>query len=422
MRDRSGTILYVGKARDLSKRVSSYFLDRSDHSAKISALVSSINHVDYLPAASEREALIIERRLINRLQPHFNTMWKDDKSYPYVKITMHEDFPRIFMTRKISRDGARYFGPYPQVHSIRKLLRFIWKHQMFPLRPCRYEFTEQNSLPLEKAKHCLYYHTKECPAPCVGRISKPDYQKIAKDTALFFKGNYKPLIETWQKEMKAASAEQNYERAALLRDNLTALDHMGERVTVREIDLSDVDVTDRVDRSRAITDLQKALGLKKPPVRIECFDISHFQGTETVASMVSFDRGQPDKTNYRKFKIKTVQGIDDFASMAEVVGRRYRRLLAEKKSLPDLILIDGGKGQLSYAENALHKALGRFAPAIASLAKDQEELFLPGQPISIRLPKDAPALHLVQHVRDEAHRFAITFHRQRRAKRFIGHS
>jgi len=430
MKDRSGHILYVGKARNLAKRVGSYFAHRSGHTAKIAALVASIHHVDYLPAESEREALILEQGLIRRLQPYYNAMWKDDKSYPYLKLTMGEDFPRLYLTRKVVKDGSKYFGPYPNVTPIRRLLRYLWKQHMFPLRPCRYEFSEKDPLPLAKAKQCLYYHTKECPAPCVARVSKNDYRQIAKDAELFLRGRFKPLLKTWRHEMKEASAAQNYERAGQLRDNLEALEHMSERVTVRKIDLADV--TDRVDRSRAITDLQKALDLKRPPVRIECFDISHFQGTETVASMVAFERGEPKKEDYRKFKIKTVQGIDDFASMAEVVGRRYRRLLAEKKPLPDLVLIDGGKGQLSAAVNAIVSAwkpssgLGpdegkRIALpfCIAALAKREEELFLPDREQAILLPKDSPALHLVQYVRDEAHRFAITFHRQRRTKKFL---
>ena len=418
MRDKTGQILYVGKAQDLAKRVSSYFMNRAGHTAKVAALVASIHHVDYLPAQSEREALIMERSLIRQLQPHFNTMWRDDKSYPYVKLTWKEDFPRIFMTRRVARDGSKYFGPYPNVTLVRRLLHYLWKQHMFPLRPCRYEFSEKEPLPLATAKQCLYYHTKECPAPCVGRISKPDYRQIAKDAELFFRGKYKPLLAAWEKEMKEASAVQNYERAAQLRDNLAALAHMDEPVTVLQIELSDV-VT-RVDRSRAITDLQKNLSLPRPPLRIECFDISHFQGLETVASMVAFERGEPKKSDYRKFKIKTVEGIDDFASMGEVVGRRYRRLRDEKKPLPDLVLIDGGKGQLAAAQAAIRKVLeSTRIPPMVALAKREEELYLPGREDSVRLPTDSPALLLVQRVRDEAHRFAITFHRQRRAKRFL---
>ncbi len=418
MRDKSGHILYVGKARDLAKRVASYFGNRAGHTAKTAALVASIHHVDYLPAESEREALIMERSLIRQMQPHFNTMWRDDKSYPYVKLTWNEDYPRLFMTRKIVRDGSKYFGPYPNVHLVQRLLRYLWKQHMFPLRPCRYEFSEKDPLPLVKAKQCLYYHTKECPAPCVNRISKDDYRQIAKEAELFFKGNYKPLFASWEKEMKEASAHQNYERAGQLRDNLAALEHMGERVTFRKIELSDV--VARVDRSRAITDLQKSLGLARPPMRIECFDISHFQGVETVASMVAFEKGEPKKEDYRKFKIKMVRGIDDFASMGEVVGRRYRRLRDEEKPLPDLVLIDGGKGQLQAAQAAIRKVLDSARiPPMAALAKREEELFIPGKEESIRLPMDSAAMHLVQYVRNEAHRFAVTFHRARRAKRFL---
>jgi excinuclease ABC subunit C len=418
MRDRQGHILYVGKARDLAKRVSSYFLESIEHPAKIAALVATINHIDYVPAASEREALIIEQKLIHRLQPHFNAMWKDDKSYPHVKLTWKEDFPRLFLSRKISKDGSKYFGPYPNVTPIRRLLRYIWKTHMFPLRPCDFKFSEKNPLPLEKAKQCLYYHTKECPAPCVGRISRHDYRAIAKGAETFFKRNYKALIETWKEELSAASKAQNYERAAVLRDNVEALEHMAERVTVRQIELSDLG--ERIDRSRAITELQSALFLKRPPIRVECFDISHFQGTDTVASLVVFERGEPKKEDYRRFKIRTVSGVDDFASMGEVVGRRYRRLRDEGKTLPDLILIDGGKGQLSAAQTAIRKELDSSRiPPMAALAKQEEELFLPERGESVRLAKDSPALHLVQRVRDEAHRFAVTFHRLRRAKSFI---
>ncbi|MFA5974806.1 MAG: excinuclease ABC subunit UvrC [Elusimicrobiota bacterium] len=418
MRDQTGRILYVGKALDLAKRVSSYFTRNADHPPKISALVASIHHIDYIPTASEREALVMEQGLIRRLQPHFNTMWRDDKSYPYVKLTSKEDFPRLFLTRQRTRDGSNYFGPYPNTGSIRHLLRYLWTHKFFPLRPCRYDFSEAHPLPIEKARGCLYYHTRECPAPCVGRISKDDYRRIAQEAAFFFQGKYKRLIGTWEEEMREASQTQNYERAAQLRDNLSALRHMDERVTVRQIHLDDV--VARVDRSRAVTELQQALQLKRPPLRLECFDISHSQGVETVASLVVFERGVPIKSEYRKFKIKTVRGIDDFAGMGEVVGRRYRRLRAEQRPLPDFILIDGGKGQLSAARNAIRSALRKGPlPAMAALAKREEEVFLPDQDIPVSLPKDSAALLLLQRVRDEAHRFAVTFHRLRRAKRFL---
>jgi excinuclease ABC subunit C len=419
MRDDAGRIIYIGKARDIAKRVASYFLGKDRISVKTDVLVSSIRHVDYIPTASERDALLVEQGLIKQLQPHYNIVWKDDKSYPYVKITVNEDYPRIFLTRRKLNDGARYFGPYPNVRQVRNLLRYLWKNKFFPLRPCRYDFSEKNPLSPEKIKQCLYFHTKECPAPCSERTTKNIYREIAREAELFFRGRYRPLLKQWRKDMQEASARQDYERAAALRDNLQALERMQERVTVRQVDPSEVET--HVDRSRATSDLQKALNLKNPPIQIECFDISHIQGLETVASMVTFERGRPNKSGYRKFKIKTVQGIDDFASMGEVVGRRYRRQVAEGHALPDLILIDGGKGQLSAACEALRLVMGSSYKklAIASLAKREEELFLPDREDPIRLPKDSPALHLVQFVRDEAHRFAITFHRQRRAKHLI---
>jgi excinuclease ABC subunit C len=398
MRDDIGRILYVGKALNLAKRVGSYFSGKELISAKISALVPAIHHVDYIPTASEREALIVERSLIRQLKPHFNTVWRDDKSYPYVKISLNEDCPQIFLTRKKKSDGASYFGPFTNVRPIRSLLRFLWNKPLFALRPGRPAFGPKSAMTPEEAQQC---------------------RRIAHEIVLFFRGKYRPLMKLWEKEMKEAAANQDYERAGVLRDHLEALEHLHERVTVRQINRADVET--HVDRSRAVTDLQNALGLKIPPQRIECFDISHIQGIETVASLVVFEHGVPKKDDYRKFIIRTVPGIDDFASMAEVVGRRYRRLVAERRPLPGLVLIDGGKGQLSAASGALESVLGPAYKrlAIAALAKREEELFLPDREAPFLLPKDSPALLLVQHVRNEAHRFAITFHRLRRGKRLL---
>jgi excinuclease ABC subunit C len=398
MRDEAGRILYVGKARDIAKRVASYFLGKDRASVKTDVLVSSIHHIDYIPTASERDALLVEQGLIKKLQPHYNIVWKDDKSYPYVKIAWNEPCPQIYLTRRRLRDGAHYFGPYPNVRQIRHLLRYLWHKPIFAVRPGHHTDKSQNSLSPQEVEQC---------------------RLIAREVELFFRGRYQPLMKQWRKEMEEASRRQDYETAAKMRDNLMALERMRERVTVRRIDPSEVE--SHVDRSRAANELQKALALPRPPVRIECFDISHIQGLETVASLVTFESGTPRKDGYRKFKIKTVQGIDDFASMGEVVGRRYRRQLMEGQPLPDLILIDGGKGQLSAACEALRLVMGPGYRklSIAALAKREEELFLPDREQSILLPKDSPALHLVQHVRNEAHRFAVTFHRLRRAKRFL---
>ena len=425
MRDASMQVIYVGKAIDLAKRVSQYFAP-SRRDQKTSILAPLIRKIDYITCASERESLLIERKLIRKFQPFFNSMWKDDKSYPYVKITLDEDFPRILMTRRKTGDGALYFGPYPKAATIKGLLRRFWERRLFPLRPCRWSFSVAKPLAEKKIKGCLYYHTRQCPAPCAGPdgrtvataghgISRTDYRRIAKNTALFFKGHYAVLAQQWAIEMKAASARLDFERARELRDNLTALQHMGERVRYEAIQVESL--SSRLASSRGVTELQAALGLSRPPHHVEAFDISHFSGKETVASMVCFQGGDPRKDHYRKFRIKTVSGIDDFESMREVVGRRYRRLAAEGGPLPDLVLIDGGKGQLGMAIKALRELKLRIP--IASLAKRLEEVFVPERSDPILLGRDSPALQLLQRLRDEAHRFAVTYHKLLRKKKFL---
>ncbi len=411
MRDAAGEILYIGKAIDLAKRVSQYFNPNKDD-AKTQALAPLIRRIDYVLCESEREALLIERRLINEQQPFFNAMWKDGKTYPFLKISMGDDFPRLFTTRRKLRDGGVYFGPYPKVAPIKSLLRYLWKQRLFPLRPCRWDFSEAKPLDKKKITGCLYYHTRECPAPCAGKISKSDYREIAERAVLFFKGKYGDLRERFEAEMKAASKSLEYERAATLRDNMQALSQMGERVRVRAVEADEVG--GHTARTQMVTDLQKAIFLSAPPVHIECFDISHFQGNQTVASMVCFVGGKANRDHYRKFKIRDTVGIDDFKSMHEAVYRRYKRLQAEKSTLPDLILIDGGKGQLGAALQAL-KELKLKIP-MASLAKRIEEVFLPGRAESILLRLDDPALRLLQQLRDEAHRFGVAYHRLLRDK------
>ncbi|MEK7381940.1 MAG: excinuclease ABC subunit UvrC [Elusimicrobiota bacterium] len=409
MRDAGGEILYIGKANDLSKRVAQYFnLNKED--VKNQALSPLVRRIDYVLCRSEREALLLERRLINENQPFFNVMWKDGKTYPYLKITLGEDYPRIITTRRKVRDGGIYFGPFPKVTPIRGLLRYLWKQHIFPLRPCRWEFSRQKPLDQRKINGCLYYHTKECPAPCTGRIAKEDYRKIAKRAVLFFKGKYTDLRQEFEAEMKKASAALDYERAAQLRDNSLALGQMGERVRVREVEADDIG--GKIAQTRMVTALQEALALPSPPVHIECFDISHFAGHQTVASMVCFLGGRPHRDHYRKFRIRETAGIDDFKSLHEAVRRRYKRLKAEKAKLPDLVLIDGGKGQLGAAQDALAEL--KLKIPTASLAKRIEEVFVPGRTASILLELDDPALRLLQQLRDEAHRFGVAYHRKLR--------
>ena len=411
MLDAAGEILYIGKALDLAKRVAQYF-NPAKADGKTSALVPLIRRIDYILCASEREALLLERRLIHENQPFFNSMWKDGKTYPYLKVSLGEDFPRLFTTRRKLRDGGAYFGPFPRVAPVKGLLRWLWQKRLFPLRPCRWDFSEAKPLDPKKIKACLYYHTRECPAPCAGKISKAAYRALAEKAVLFFKGRYKDLNDDFEREMREASKALDYERAAHLRDNALAVSLMGERVRVRAVEADAVG--GKVEATRMVTALQKALSLPVPPAHIECFDISHFQGRQTVASMTCFLGGRPHRDHYRKFRIRDTAGIDDFKSMHEAVYRRYKRLLAEGAPLPDLVLIDGGKGQLGAAQAALKELKARIP--LASLAKRVEEVFVPGRPESILLGYDDPALRLLQQLRDEAHRFGVAYHRGLRDK------
>lgn len=432
MRDNQAKIIYIGKAIDLKKRVSSYFQKRGGGSAKTAALLALVQQIDFIPGASERESLLLEQKLIRQLQPLYNTMWRDDKSYPYVKLT-NEDYPRLILTRQKKADGGKYFGPYPSVSIVRKFLRMLWRKKILPLRICDFPLAEkeiasegglEKTRPAlyKKIRSCMYLHTGACTAPCVGKIGKEDYQRIARNVELFFKGEYGSLKNELEADMKKSAEGLNYEKAALVRDQLAALEHLSEKISLKKVDASVI--VGEIRTSRAIQDLQEKLQLPAPPMRIECIDISNIQSTEPVGSLVVFENGKPYKAGYRKFKIRTVQGQDDFSMVFEVVSRRYGRLAREEQRLPELVLIDGGKGQLSAAVRALKtlqetksvppKSLSSLR--LASLAKQNEEIFLPDRPDPIVLPKDSQALHVLQAIRDEAHRFAITFHRLRRNK------
>jgi excinuclease ABC subunit C len=404
MRDASSSIIYIGKAVDLAKRVAQYF--NPSRQDKTASMVPLIRRIDYIPCASEREALLVERRLIGRFQPFFNSMWKDGKSYPWVKITMGEDYPRIILTRRKVADGGVYFGPYPKVAQVKSLLRTLWRSKIFRLRTCRWEFSADKPLDPRKLRACLYHHTGQCPGPCSGKCSPQDYRKTAENAVLFFRGEYPKLRERLELEMGKASASLRFEDAASLRDSILALSQLGERVRVSAVAMEDIERP--VSSSRAVSDLKAALELPRAPHHIECFDVSHFQGRQTVASMVCFTGGEPNHDHYRKFKIREVSGIDDFKAMAEAVGRRYRRLKASGERMPDLVLVDGGIGQLSAAAGVL-EALKLKVP-LAALAKKLEEVFVPGRTGSIILERGRPGLRLLQRLRDEAHRFGLAYH------------
>lgn len=411
MRDSAANIIYIGKAKDLKNRISSYF--HSDTDSKAFSIISAMKTINYILCSSEREAFLVERQLIKKVQPYFNAMWKDDKTYPYIKLTVNEDFPRLVMTRKVIKDGALYFGPYPQLTYIKKLI--LWLNKIFKIRPCKINFSEQDLPKLEKVKSCLYYHTGLCFGPCMGKICSGEYKNNLKEVETFFNGKLKKLADTWQKEMLELSNKQEYEKAKEIRDRLFAIQSISQRVAIREISIEDIN--QYVSKTDSLQELKQVLKLHKLPAVMECFDISNTSGTNPVASMVRFVNAKPDKAGYRKFKIKTVHQINDFAMIKEAVFRRYSGIIRRNEQFPDLIVIDGGKIQLAYAQSALEE-IGIYIPMI-SLAKQEEEIFMVGKDKSVKLPRNSLGLRLLQSIRDEAHRFAITFHKQLRAKDFI---
>jgi excinuclease ABC subunit C len=521
-KDADGTVLYVGKAKRLRSRVRSYFAQ--DHvSPKTIALVRRIAAVDTIVVPSEAHALILEANLIKEYRPRFNVALRDDKSYPYIKVTLQEPFPRVFVTRRLLDDGARYFGPYTDVAAMRRALNVV--KRLFTVRSCHYD------LPRETPERpCLDYFIKRCKAPCVGYQDEASYRAMIDEVVWFLEGRTGDVVKRVRERMLAASDRLDFEQAAELRDVLQKLERLEEPTVVLEVEGGDRDVIgyardgedacatllrirdgkllarehrllehaeDEDDTAvlaafllqwyrtaparareallpfalpalpeieaaiesarfrvpqrgprRALVDLaeqnarhlleefklaaleaderaadpvyelQRELALSRLPRSLVCFDISHAQGRDTVASAVWFENARPKRAEYRRFTVKDVEGIDDFASMREVVRRFIRRRLDEEKPLPDLVVIDGGKGQLSAAVAALAEA-GAPTQQVVSLAKRDEEVFVPGRSEGLRMPRRSPALRLLQQARDEAHRFAITFQRAKRSKRTI---
>lgn len=522
-KDADGTVLYVGKAKRLRSRVRSYAnLDRIE-SVKTYALMKQVAAMETIVVPSEAHALILEANLIKEYKPRFNISLRDDKSYPLIKVTVQEPFPRVYVTRHLVSDGSRYFGPYTDVSQMRRALNVV--KRIFTVRSCNYDLPT-----VRPDRPCLDYHIGKCKAPCVLFQAQAEYRAMIDEVVLFLEGRTAEVRRRVRDRMELASESLDFERAAELRDALQHLERMEEPTAVQVIEGGDRDVLgyardgddacvalmrirngrllarehqmlgnlteedDRAvlaaylagsylqldDRARElyvpfdfddrdaiqeslgktdvvipqrgpkrelidlaeqnarhlleeallegdeteeraadpVYELQRQLGLQKVPRNLVCFDISHAQGTDTVASCVWFQNGRPYRAEYRKFKVKTVEGVDDFASMREVVGRYFRRRVDEGKRLPDLVVIDGGKGQLSAAQEAL-AALNLADLQLISLAKRDEEIFMPGKAESLRLSRRSPALRMLQQARDEAHRFAITFQRLRRAKRTV---
>lgn len=543
MRDAAGKRIYVGKATVLRDRMRSYFGSPSGLAPKIREMVARIADFEYIVTESEQEALLLENTLIKQHQPYYNSRLRDDKTYPYIKIDLREDYPQIYITRRTANDGARYFGPFASAGSVRKTLDLI--KRLFPYRSCTKVITGTDQRP------CLDFHIKRCVGPCIGAVDRAAYMKVIDEVIAFLEGRTRDVVADIKQQMTEASDGLAFERAAALRDRLRAIERVYEGQKVVSLKNESLDViavaygrneawvevffvrqgtvigrdnfimdgtqdepeaailaqfvkqfynsasylpprllvpvaVDEVDiiepwlsarragpvhflvpergekrrlmemvkenarhglenlkakwaadddlMQRAMAELREELNLPRLPRRIECFDISHIQGTSTVASMIVFEDARPRKAHYRRFKIKTVDGNDDFASMREVLSRRFKRLGEISDSepasgevdgagdgfshVPDLVLIDGGKGQLGAALQVFLD-LGVKDIPLSSLAKQQEEIFVPHTPEPIVLARNSPALFLVQRVRDEAHRFAVTFHRDVRKKATI---
>lgn len=395
MKDSEGKVIYIGKAVSLRKRVQSYFRKPASKMSKTDILVSNIRHVDFVETASEAEALILEASMIKQYTPKFNVELRDDKSYPFIEITK-EEYPRITVVRPARKNPkSLYYGPYVEPRLIREALSLIRK--IFHFRTCD-PFPD---------KECLDYHLGLCDAPCIQHISKKDYLKNIRHVKLILEGKKDELYRGLRKEMEILSQKQDYEGAAKTRDQLQAIGALYSG-------------TKDINYYKEAEQLQRALHLPRRPERIETFDISNIMGNQAVGSLVSFFNGKPDKNNYRRFRIKDVEGIDDFRMIAEIVRRRYGRLQHEGRLFPDLIIIDGGKGQLSAAVKEL-KILGVEIPIIA-LAKRLEEIYMPGKRDPIRFTPDSLGLKMLQRCRDEAHRFALKYHCLLRSRRFLNDS
>jgi len=400
MKDAQGNILYVGKAISLRKRVQSYFRKTREKFSKTDLLVRHIRDIEFILTASEAEALLLEASLIKKYQPKYNVDLRDDKTYPFIQITK-ETFPLISVVRPsfkkgerppLSKRSPRYFGPYVDATLIREALNIIRK--VFHFRSC-------DSLP---KKVCLDYHLGLCDGPCEGKISAADYKKIIRHVSLILEGRKDELYLSLKKEMEEASRHQKYEQAAKIRDQIRAIGALYSG-------------TKDINYYKEAEQLKQVLNLSRLPERIEAFDISNIMGEQAVGSLVSFLNGKPDKSQYRRFRIRDVSGIDDFKMIGEIVRRRYRRLKEEGLTFPDLIIIDGGKGQLSSAYKELQD-LGVQIPLI-SIAKKQEQIFLPQKRFPVVFRLDSLGLQLIQRVRDEAHRFAISYHRTLRSQNVL---
>jgi excinuclease ABC subunit C len=410
MKDARGVVLYVGKAKNLRNRAGHYFTKAAAEDPRTAELVKLIADVDYLTAESEVDALLMEARLVKDIQPRFNVELKDDKTFPYLQIRMREEFPRVEFTRKPRRKGVKLYGPFTSAKTLRQAMQVL--QRIFQFRTCTLDIRSDDPK-WRWFRPCLLHSIRQCTAPCNLRVTAEEYRKQIRALRLVMEGKKDRLLREMEREMEEASAELRFERAARLRDDIAALKALGQRGdAVRDLQPE----VFPIDPKKGLKGLRKVLGLPATPRTVEGVDIAHLGGSDTVASLVNFIDGLPFKPGYRRYRIRTVEGVDDFASMREVVSRRFRRLQEQEEAYPDVFLIDGGKGQLNAALEAL-EALGIEPPCVIALAKREEEIYRPGEEEPLKLSRHSSALRLLQYVRDEAHRFAQHYHHLLRRKK-----
>lgn len=412
MKDAAGRVIYIGKAKSLRSRAGSYFLVGAQHEYR-TQWVHEIADADFIECESEVDAILMESRLIKDVQPKHNKELKDDKTFPYLMIVTGEDFPRVEVTRQPRDKGVKLFGPFASAGALRGAVQVMQK--IFKFRTCSLDIDDGDER-WRWFRPCLLASIRQCTAPCNLRISKEDYKRDIRRLVMFLEGNKKQLLNQMREEMQAAAKELRFEQAARLRDEIQMLEQLDRR---GEIDTHAQPEVFYIDPKRGLAGLKKVLKLDEMPRTIEGVDIAHLGGGETVASVVQFLDGLPFKPGYRRYKILGVQGVDDFRSIHEVIARRYRSLSDEQSVFPDILLIDGGKGQLNAALAAFRDQEIE-PPTLLSLAKQEEEIFLPGESDPLRLSRRSFALRLLQYVRDEAHRFAQHYHHILRRKAQLG--
>ena len=409
-------IIYIGKSKNLKKRVGSYFVKKSDEDFKTASIKLLAFKMDFIICDSEREALIVERKLISEHSPFFNTLWKDSKTYPYIAITK-EDFPRILITRSNKIKGS-YFGPYPKSDITKKLIEKLSELKIINLRKCNHNFSIKKPLSKNIINKCIYYHTGQCVSPCDSeKISLSEYKKLVLNAKKFFQGEHYELMKYFKEKMKKSSKNLDFENAKIYRDAMRAIEHIYERVSVNERNLKEIEL--KANFTNTLISIKEKLELKKIPYHIESFDISNLYNRWAVGGMVCFVNGKKNHSHYRHFKIKSTvdKGSNDYMMIQEIVKRRLMQCIKNNEGFPDLLLIDGGRGQISMAFRAAKEL--KLDIDIISIAKSNEEIYTLYKKEPYSFEKDSNELLFLRMVRDETHRFAIGYHRKLRAKEFL---